>query len=80
MEGCSRAVRSVLDQLKTFVQGTTHSIENLTQRLSICPDRFPEYALSNRTEFPPELLFIVEQTSAGLNMGNYPPGPETALS
>mmetsp|Transcript_13966 Transcript_13966/g.33834 ORF Transcript_13966/g.33834 Transcript_13966/m.33834 type:complete len:500 (+) Transcript_13966:63-1562(+) len=75
--GCVKAVRTALDEVLAFIRNNT--IEESTKKLGFCQP-LPAYVAQDKEELISELMLTVEQAFAGLNMANYPPGPDTGMS
>lgn len=73
--GCPPAVRAGLDAFERFAARASQ--EDLQTRFALCPG---SAGTSSGEALADELLFLVEQTFADLNMANYPPGPTTGVA
>jgi dipeptidyl-peptidase-2 len=74
--GCSAAVSSALQLVASATDPHV-----LSSKLSLCASTLPDYIRRGGVAtLRDELLMVYSYTFAGLNMGNYPPGPTTGLA
>lgn len=72
LPGCAAAVRAAMEVFQNLCSRA--SAKEIVERLSVCPQ-----AVGTPAELADNLLFLVEQTFANLNMANYPPNNYTSL-
>lgn len=72
--GCAKAVRAATHLLPTADTPT------LVAKLNLCTPLPPYIVRGGDATAQTELLMILAVSFAGLNMGNYPPGPATGLT
>ena len=72
--GCANAVRTAMRLI-----AETSDIPTLSQKLRLCSP-LPSYMASSPAATQIELVMIIAVAFAGLNMGNYPPGPSSRLT
>jgi len=75
--GCPAAVRLALEEFSEFFGKST--IEEAIVRFSLCTP-LPGRHASDKALLASDMVFLVEQTFANLNMANYPPGNSTGLA
>ena len=80
--GCAEAVRSTLAEVDEALRRSTHSglLDLAHQHLNICPGSVPKYCQSSGDIFSQELMMVISNAFADMNMFNYPPTEETYLA
>lgn len=76
--GCADAVRQTLATVDSTIRTSTDFLTVAHSKLNICPGTIPKY-IDNNDLFAEEVLQIVADTFADMNMDNYPPTEETKL-
>jgi hypothetical protein len=78
--GCADAVRSTVYAVRDELLANYTSVLEAAAAAGICTDTFPAY-IKDVPEFVSEIvIYFVPAIFADLNMGYYPPGPETGLT
>lgn len=81
--GCADAVRSTLAEVDETLRATTFNDDKFLDvahnQLNICPGTIPNYIQSSDT-LSEELMMVISNNFADMNMFNYPPTEPTDLS
>jgi len=79
--GCAEAVRSALDEVDEALRGSHKDghLDIAHEKLNICAGSVPKYIKSGET-LSEELMMVVSNSFADMNMFNYPPTKKTQLA